>query len=51
MIRSFGESIYTDKINIDEAKMDQNNLIENMLILNEKSRPRKKQDKERKKYF
>ena len=51
MIRSFGESIYTDKINIDEAKMDQNNLIENMLILNEKSRSRKKQDKERKKYF
>ena len=26
-IRSFGESIYTGKINIDEAEMDQSNLL------------------------
>ena len=51
MIKSFDESIYTDKISIDGAKMDQSSLLENMVILNEKSRPRKKQDKERKKYF
>ena len=28
-IRSFGESIYTGKINIDEAEMDQCNLSQN----------------------
>ena len=27
MIRSFGESIYTSKINIDKAKMDESNLL------------------------
>ena len=26
-IKSFGESIYTSKINMDEAEMDQSNLL------------------------
>ena len=30
-IRSFSESIYTGKINIDEAEMDQRNLLENLV--------------------
>ena len=50
-IRSFGESIYTGKIKIDEAEMDQRNLLENVVEFNEKSRSRKKEDKEKKKYF
>ena len=50
-IKSFDENIYTGKINIDEAEMDQNNLLENMVEFNEISRPRKKEDKEKKKYF
>ena len=32
-IRSFGDSTYTDKINIDEAEMDQDNLLQNMVML------------------
>ena len=32
-IRCFRESIFTGKINIDEAEMDQSNLIENMVNL------------------
>ena len=46
-IRSFGEGIYTGEINIYEAEMDQRNLLENMVEFNEKSRPRKKEDKEK----
>ena len=49
-IKSFDESIYIGKINIDEAEIDQSNLLENMVEFNKKSRPRKKEDKE-KKYF
>ena len=45
-IRSFCDSIDTVKSNIDEAEMDQINLLKNMLELNDKSRPRKKEDKE-----
>ena len=30
-IRSFGESIYTGKINIDEAEMDQSDLLKNLM--------------------
>ena len=29
-IRSFGECIYTGKINIDEAEMDQSNLLKSL---------------------
>ena len=47
-IRYFGESIYTGKSNIDEAEMDQSNLLENKIEFSEKSRSRKKEDKEKK---
>ena len=36
-IRYFGESIYTGKINIDEAERDQSNLLENIVKSNTKS--------------
>ena len=39
-IRSFGESIYTSKINIDEAEMDQSDLLKDFAEFNNKSRPR-----------
>ena len=51
MIRGFGESIFTGKINIDEAEMDQSNLIENMVKFNNKSRSRSKEDKEKNRYL
>ena len=38
MKRSFGDYIYTGKISIDEAEMDQSNLLENMVEFNDKSR-------------
>ena len=39
-IRSFGESIYNGKINIDGAEMDQSNLLKKLIELNDKSMPR-----------
>ena len=48
MIRSFGESIYTGKINIDEAETDQTNLLENIITFNNKSRQRSNQDEVKK---
>ena len=42
MIRSFGDSIYTGKIPIDERDIDQSNLLENMVKFNNKSRPKNK---------
>ena len=42
MIISFGESIYTDKITIDEAEEDQRNLLENMVEFNNKSRQKQR---------
>ena len=47
-IRSFGESIYTGKINIDENEMDQINLLENMINFNNKSRLNNKEGKAKK---
>ena len=41
-IRCFGESIYNAKISIDEAEIEQNNLLENIGYFNNKSRPRTK---------
>ena len=39
-IRFFGENIYTGKIiNIDEAEMDQKNLLKNIAEFSKKSRP------------
>ena len=47
-IRSFGDSIYTSKISMDEAELDQTNLLENMVKFNNKSKPRSKEDKDKK---
>ena len=52
-IRSFGDNICTVRINIDEAEIDQINLLENMIKFNDKSRPKKRKKKIRmkKKYL
>ena len=47
-IRSFGDNIYTGKINIDEAEMDQSNLLDNMVKFNNKSKPKTKEGKAKK---
>ena len=39
-IRSFGKRIYTSEINIDEAEMDQSDLLKDFAEFNNKSRPR-----------
>ena len=46
-----GDNIYTGKINIDEADMDQSNLLENMVIFNYKSIPRLREEKEKKRFL
>ena len=38
IIRSFGDSIYSGKINIDEAEIDQSNLLKNWGNFREKSK-------------
>ena len=50
MTRSFGDNIYTGTININEGEMDQSvrNLLENMVELNDKSRPKTKEGKNKK---
>ena len=45
---SFGESIYTGKINVNEAKIDQTNLLENIVKFDKKFRPRSNEDKDKK---
>ena len=47
-IRSFGDSIYTRKANIVEAEADQNNPLKNIVEFTEKSRPRSKEGKDKK---
>ena len=47
-IRSFRDSIYTGKINIDEAEMDQSNLSENIVKSNNKSKSKTKEGKAKK---
>ena len=37
-VRSFGESIYTSKVNIHEAEMDQRNILKNIVEFNNRSR-------------
>ena len=49
-IRSFDNNICTGQISIDEAEMDQSNLIENKVGFNNKTRP-KKEDKRKKNFF
>ena len=39
-VRSFGDSVYNGKIIIDEAEMEQTNLLENIVDFSNKSRPR-----------
>ena len=39
-VRSFGDSTYTGKISIDEAEMDQTNLLKNITDFSDKSRPK-----------
>ena len=48
-IRPFAD--YNGKINIDEAEKDKSNLLENLAKLNNKSRPRSKRSKEKKRYL
>ena len=48
-IRSFGESIYSGKINIDEAEMDQSSLLKYLVGFKNKSRPRTIEGKDKKK--
>ena len=50
-IKSFGDNIYTGKINIDEAEMDQSNLFKNIVEFNNKSRPRTTEGKDKKKRY
>ena len=50
-IKSFDENIYTGKINIDEAEMDQSNLLENMVEFNEISRLKKKKIRKKRNTF
>ena len=47
-IKSFGNSIYNGKINIKEAEKKQNNLFENIVNFNNKSRLKSKKIKKRK---
>ena len=47
-IRSFGDNIYADKISIDEAEMDQTNLLENIIKFNNKYKPKTKEGKGKK---
>ena len=44
----FGECIYTGKISINDADMDQTNLLEKMVNFNNKSRPKTKEGKHKK---
>ena len=41
-IRPFGDNIYTGKISIDEAEMNQTNIFKNWKEFSRKSRPRTK---------
>ena len=47
VITSFGEIVYTDKINIGEAEIDKINLLNNLAEFNEKSRPRATEGKDK----
>ena len=47
-IRFFGDSIYTGKINIDEPEIDLTNLLEIIVKLNNKSKPKAKEGQNKK---
>ena len=50
-IRSLGENVYAGKISIQEAEMDQTNLLENMVKFNNKPRLKTKEGEEEKLNF
>ena len=50
-MKSFGHSIYTQKINIVEAEVGQNNLLSNIVEFNNKFKPRLKKVNIKKKYL
>ena len=50
-IRSLGDNIYTWKISIDEAEMDQSNLLEKMTEFNTNARPKERRWRKIDKYF
>ena len=50
-MRIYGDHIYTGKINIDKAEIDQNILLENMVDFNDKSRPGTKVNKDKSEIF
>ena len=41
-MRSFGDSIYSGKINTDEVEIDQMNLLEKMVKFNNEFKPKNK---------
>ena len=43
MLRSFGDNIFTVKIFVVEAEINQSNVLENIVEFNDKPRPRKKE--------
>ena len=47
-IRSFGDSLYTGKIRIDDPEMDQTNLSHNIAGFSKKPNPRSKKGKDEK---
>ena len=47
-IRCFGESIYTIKINADEAEMVPSNLLKNLVEFYDRSRPKTAKGKDKK---
>ena len=50
-IRPFDDNTYTGKISIGKAEMNQSNLLENMVEFYNKTRPKAKKDKGKKKCF
>ena len=50
-IRSFGESIYNSKTTVSEANKQQRNLLNAILQLNDKVRPKSIADKVKSKYL
>ena len=47
-IKSFGESIFSCKITLDETDKKQSNLLNNIIYFNSRTKPRVKLDKEKK---
>ena len=50
-IRSFGDNIYTGKINLCKAKMEQKNILKNIIDFYDKLRPRTMEGKNKNRYL